>query len=74
MKDFLGKELAHGDDVVFTHNGYGGGYLLEQGKIVAFTPRNIRINFVPSYCTRNALSEETLKQPDKVVKVTIDPV
>ena len=42
MKDFLGRELALGDYVIF--NGpYNGGMKL--GKIIKFTPQYIRVEY-----------------------------
>ena len=40
MKDFLNRELALGDYVVFS-GAYNGGMKL--GKIIKFTPKNIKI-------------------------------
>ncbi len=72
MKDVLDRELKLGDDVVFAHSSYGNGYYLHKGKIVDFTPKMIRINFiVEGQCYRAGLSEETIKTPSKVVKVTL---
>ena len=42
MKDFVGQELAIGDYVAFSRTTYRD---LVLGKIVAFTPKQVRISF-----------------------------
>jgi hypothetical protein len=60
MKDFLGKELEIGDLVVVTEPKYRN---LVKAKIVAFTPKKVRIEY-RSYLGRNYTY---LSEPDFLV-------
>lgn len=60
MKDFLGKELEIGDLVVVTEPKYRN---LVKAKIVAFTPKKVRIEY-RSYLGHN---DTYLSEPDFLV-------
>jgi hypothetical protein len=62
MKDFLNRELALEDYVVFP-GAYNGGMKL--GKIIKFTPKNVKIEH-PGYGGRTTT---TLRLPGQCVRV-----
>ena len=61
MKDFLGKELKLGDLVVVTEPQYRN---LVKAKIVAFTPKKVRIE----YRSQLGLTETDLSEPNCLVR------
>jgi hypothetical protein len=63
VKDFLNRDLALDDFVVFS-GAYGGGMKL--GKIIKFTPKNIKIEH-PAW--RPGTMTTTLRVADQCVKV-----
>jgi hypothetical protein len=63
VKDFLNRDLALDDFVVFP-GPYNGGMKL--GKIIKFTPKNVKIEH-PGY-RRNEMTS-TLRESDQCVKV-----
>lgn len=60
MKDFLGRELAIDDYVIYQRQGYRGYNL---GKIIKFTPQKVRVKFGESKYA------EILQNPEQLVKV-----
>lgn len=60
MRDFLGRELALDDYVIFQRQHYRGYNL---GKVIKFTPQKVRVKYGESkYC-------EILQTPEQLVKV-----
>ena len=62
MRDFLNRELAVEDYVIFP-GPYNGG--LKLGKIIRFTPKQIRVEY-PGY---NGRVTDTLKYSHQCVRV-----
>ncbi len=60
MRDVLGKELAVGDDVVYTHGRFSD---IHQGIVIGFTPQRVKV--------RSLLGWTGTKDPVRVVKVEI---
>ena len=66
-QDFLRRPLALGDYVVFP-GAYGGGMKL--GKIVKFTPKNIKVEHPGySYYEKKVITRTTLRAADQTVRV-----
>jgi len=66
MRDFFGQPLEVGDVVAFIPNGYRE---LVRGRIVALTPKQVRIAFTNTWnygCP--GLDDETLRYPGVVIK------
>lgn len=63
MKDFLGQELQIGDEVIFSPKHYK--YSLVIGKIVAFTPQKIRVEYKFSY---ENYTHDYLMEPAQLIK------
>lgn len=61
MRDFFNQPLEVGDIVAFIPNGYRD---LVRGRIVAFTPKQVRIGWQDQYHQY----EETLRYPKVIVK------
>lgn len=55
MKDFLGKQLFEGDDVVTTPKNYRG---LVKAKVVGFTPKQVRVVYINNWNYGNPGREE----------------
>lgn len=67
MKDFHGQELAVGDEVTTTPKNYRG---LVRGKIVAFTPQQVRVEYLNTWNYGEAgRAEKFLTYPSTVVKI-----
>ena len=67
MRDFLNRELALDDYVVFP-GSYNGGMKL--GKIVKFTPKNVKIEHPGwNWRTNNGQITTTLRDSSQVVRV-----
>jgi len=66
FKDFLKRDLDVGDYVVFPAP-YGQG--LKLGKIVKFTPKNMRVAWTRKDYRGNVSNEETIRQVKECVKV-----
>jgi hypothetical protein len=60
MKDFLGRELALDDYVIFQRQHFRGYRL---GKIVKFTPQKVRVKYGETKW------QEILQTPEQLVKV-----
>lgn len=65
MKDFLGKDIAVGDTVIFNPPRYKG---LIKGRVVKFTPKMIKIAYVGSGFYRG--SNEVAEYSNQVVVVS----
>ncbi len=69
MKDFNGNTLALGDFVAFLEPNYRH---MVQGRVVGFTPKQIRIEFTPYYYNRKDRAVETqtcLRDQNYVAKI-----
>ena len=66
MKDFQGVKLHMGDVVAFTAPGYRN---LVKGKIIAFTPQQIRLEYVNSWNYKPGMTDTFLTHPTRVVKL-----
>lgn len=67
MKDFLGYDLALGDDVVTTPKNYRG---LVKAKIIAFTPQQIRVSYINSWnYGKPGIEELFLTPPNTCIKI-----
>ena len=66
MKDFLGKDLAVGDTVVFIAPRYR---ILCKGEIFAFTPLKARVKYLNTWNYRDGYPCELLQEPKQLVKV-----
>jgi hypothetical protein len=69
MKDFNNNPLALGDYVAFLEPNYRH---MVQGRIVGFTPKQIRIEFTPYYYNRTNRAVETqtcLRDQSYVAKI-----
>lgn len=64
MKDFLGQELAIGDEVIFVERAYRG---LKIGKVTGITSKRIHVVF-PSKWQPNKMDSTTLDPQYNVVK------
>jgi hypothetical protein len=64
--DFLNRNITIGDYVVFPAP-YGQG--LKLGKIVKFTPKNMRVSWARKDYRGNVTNEETIRQVKECVKV-----
>ena len=66
VRDFFGHQLSVGDVVAVIPNGYRD---LVRGRIVAFTPKQVRISYTNTwnYGTPGR-EEQTLRYPRTVVK------
>lgn len=62
MKDFLGRDLAVGDEVVFIQLGYRN---LLRGRIIKITAKTVLIEHAPA-----AYSTQTKQFHDQVVKIS----
>lgn len=63
-KDFLGKELVIGDEVLFVYQAYSGAALeLKPGKVIGFTPQRVRLKIDVYYRPKILVSS------DKIVKI-----
>ena len=60
MRDFLGRELALDDYVIFQKQSYRGYSL---GKIIKFTPQKVRVKYGETKWA------EILQAPEQLVKV-----
>lgn len=56
MKDFFGNILAIGDEVAFCRPNYRG---LTRGKIIAFTPKQVRVTYMNTWNYGKPGREET---------------
>lgn len=66
MRDFFGNELSVGDLVAFIPNGYRD---LERARILAFTPKQVRISYVNTWnYGPPGRPDETLRYPTTLVK------
>ena len=63
MKDFLGKELELHDEVVFTAPSYRH---LVKGKIIAFTPKKVRIEYINDWNFHKSV-QEYLSEPNFLI-------
>jgi hypothetical protein len=69
MRDFLRKELALGDDVVTMVPRYRS---LVKAKIIAFTPRKVRVEYTNTWnYGRPGVVEQLLQDPDQLVKIEV---
>lgn len=66
MRDFLGNELQIGDFVAFTRPGYRG---LCVGKILAFTPKSIRVEYTNNWNYSDGKVDTFLTSTSGVYKV-----
>jgi hypothetical protein len=66
FKDFLNRDITIGDYVVFPAP-YGQG--LKLGKIVKFTPKNMRVQWSRKDYRGNVSNEDTLRTVKECVKV-----
>lgn len=66
FKDFLNRQIDIGDHVVFPAP-YGQG--LKLGKIVKFTPKNMRVSWARKDYRGNVSTEETIRAVKECVKV-----
>ena len=65
MKDFLGNELSINDTVAFTAPSYRH---LAVGKIVAFTPKKVRIEYMNTWNHQPpGYKSEYLSEPDFLI-------
>ena len=62
-KDFLGKKLQIGDEIVFVQLGYRN---LLKGRIASMTPKTIMIE----HDKTNTCSTKTKQFPDQVIKIS----
>lgn len=66
MKDFFGYELNVGDEVAFPTPKYRG---LTKGKIIAFTPKQVRVSYMNTWNYGVPGKEETyLCGPKDLIK------
>ena len=65
-RDFLRRPLALGDYVVFP-GAYGGGMKL--GKIIKFTPQQIRVEWTYKWRDGTVHSRDTIRQSSQCVRV-----
>jgi hypothetical protein len=63
MKDFLGRTLEVGDNVIFITPNYRD---YTTGTIVAFTAKNVRVEFKCSYRVNS--TELILQAPSQLIK------
>jgi hypothetical protein len=69
MKDFLDKELNIGDEVIVVAPSYRQ---LIRAKIIAFTPKQVRVSFQNTWNYNDpGKYTEFLQPPDQLVKVVI---
>ena len=69
MKDFNGNSLALGDFVAFLEPNYRH---MVQGRVVGFTPKQIRIEFKPYYynrINRDVDTQTCLRESGYVAKI-----
>jgi len=71
MKDFNGNELVEGDFVAFLEPNFRH---MIQGRVVGFTPKTIRIEYLTSYDRRRGYSiqerpEVCNREPSYVAKI-----
>ena len=64
--DFLRRELALGDYVVFP-SPYGGGMKL--GKIIKFTPQQVRVEWTGKFHNGGVYSRDTTRYSRECVRV-----
>ena len=66
MKDFLGKQLDVGDDVVLTAPQYRH---LVKAKVVAFTPKKVRVEYTNTwnFSAADAVLQEYLSEPNFLI-------
>ncbi len=66
MQDFFGQTLALGDVVGFIPPGYRE---IAQGRIVAFTPKQVRIAYTNTWNFHSPGRDyETLRYPNVIIK------
>ena len=66
MKDFLGKQLDVGDDVVLTAPQYRH---LVKARVIAFTPKKVRVEYnnTWNFSASNTVLEEYLSEPSFLI-------
>jgi hypothetical protein len=62
MKDFTGKDLQIGDNVVFITPRYRA---FSKGQIVTFTPQNVRVVYLDQ---NGAIKLNWRKEPDEILQ------
>jgi hypothetical protein len=66
MRDFFNQPMSVGDVVAFIPNGYRD---LVRGRIVAFTPKQVRIAYTNTWnFGLPGMADETLRYPGVIVK------
>lgn len=66
MKDFLGRELKVGDEVVCIEKGYNN---LLRGEIVKITPKTLQVKYTRKSFMGIDKVEEVKRFSDQVVKI-----
>lgn len=65
-KDFLGRPLEIGDSVVAMAPGYRHFVL---ARVVAFTPKNVRVGYQNTWNYRSGMYMELLQDSNQLVRV-----
>jgi len=66
MKDFLDNVLAIGDTVILIEPGYRN---LVKGTVFAFTPKQVRVEYINDWNSNTPSRYELLQYPSQLVKV-----
>jgi len=69
VKDFLGNDLALGDEVVLTAPNYRH---FVKAKVIKFTPKKVRVEYLNTwnFPSGNGLRLEYLSDPEFLVKIS----